>query len=169
MLTKLIFNHIIKLDIFIYSYKEERSVRMYKAIDIASYVINWCNDNNIPVTNLKLQKLLYFLQGEVYHSTSERLIDDDFYAWQLGPVVPNVYYSYAMYSSLPLPDQTINIEIPEHEKNTINNILNKYARKSTWNLVDLSHEQDPWKYNYQIFGDKSLIPYQSIKDYFKEA
>ena len=32
---------------------------MYKAIDVASYVINWCNDNNLVITNLKLQKLLY--------------------------------------------------------------------------------------------------------------
>lgn len=150
------------------SYNKERGVFMYKAIDIASYVINWCNDNNYTITNLKLQKLLYFLQGEIYRYTGERLIDDDFYAWQLGPVVPNVYYSYAMYSSLPLPSQNISIDIPENYENIIINILNKYARKSTWDLVDLSHGQDPWKYNYQIFGDKSLIPYKSIKDYFKE-
>ena len=44
--------------------------------------------------------------------------------------------------------------------------LKKYSRYSTWSLVDISHNQDPWKYNYGIFGDKALIPYQSIKDYF---
>lgn len=142
---------------------------MYKAIDVASYVINWCIDNNLVITNLKLQKLLYFLQGEFCGHTGNRLIVDDFFAWQLGPVIPNVYSTYAIYSSLPIPRQINDIDFSEEHKEIIINILSKYARKSTWDLVDLSHEQDPWKYNYQIFGDKSLIPYQSIKDYFIEA
>lgn len=142
---------------------------MYKAINVASYVINWCNDNNFIITNLKLQKLLYFLQGEICRNNGNRLIDDDFYAWQLGPVVPDVYYTFAMYSSLPIPKQVNNIHFSKECENLIVNTLNKYASKSTWDLVDLSHSQDPWKYNYQIFGDKSLIPYKSIEDYFKEA
>lgn len=141
---------------------------MYKAIDVASYVINWCNDNGLTITNLKLQKLLYFLQGEIYRYTENRLIDDDFYAWQLGPVVPNVYSNFAMYSSLPIPNQACSINFPEEYEYIIIKILDEYARISTWDLVDLSHEQDPWKYNYYIFGDKSLIPYESITDYFEE-
>lgn len=141
---------------------------MFKAIELAPFVINWCNKNGFSITNLKLQKLLYFLQGEYSFLSGDKLIEDDFYAWQLGPVVPSVYYSYALYSSLPLPDQEMKIEIEEKCKNNISNILDKYARKTTWDLVDLSHSQTPWKFNYEIFGDKSLIPYQSIEDYYKE-
>lgn len=144
----------------------EWGIIMYKAIEFSQYVINWCNNHSIVITNLKLQKLLYFLQGEFCSSTGKRLLQDDFYAWQLGPVIPNVYNSFAMYSSFPLPSRKTDISIDDKYKNQIDRILSRYAYKSTWDLVDLSHSQDPWKYNYQIFGDKSLIPYQTIERFF---
>lgn len=65
---------------------------MYDAHEIASYVINWCHAHNILITNLKLQKLLYFIQGENCRIRHTRLISDDFYAWQLGPL----YLMYTM-------------------------------------------------------------------------
>lgn len=46
------------------------------------------------VTNLKLQKLLYYAQGtgaDKYHC---RLISDEFYAWEHGTVVKEVGHSY---------------------------------------------------------------------------
>lgn len=139
---------------------------MYSAHDVAVYIINWCNEQKITISNLKLQKLLYFVQGEASASYPHRLIDDDFYAWQLGPVVPNVYSNYAMYSSSHIPKQIIEKNILESEMLIIDTVLAKYARCSTWSLVEKTHNQDPWKYNYTLFGDRSLIPYQSIRDYF---
>ena len=39
---------------------------MYSSFDVAKIIINWCNGNGIPIANLKLQKLLYFAQGEFF-------------------------------------------------------------------------------------------------------
>lgn len=142
---------------------------MYNAHEIASYVINWCHRHKIPITNLKLQKLLYFIQGENCRIRHTRLISDDFYAWQLGPVIPKVYYEFAIYSSSVLPKQQCSISFSSDELFIINQILLKYASKSTWDLVDISHSQDPWKYNYQVFGDRSLIPYKSIENYYESG
>ncbi len=140
---------------------------MYNAHEIALYVINWCHEHGFIITNLKLQKLLYFLQGENCRVRHSRLISDDFYAWQLGPVIPEVYYEFAMYSSSEIPEQKSLIpSFPEEEKSLIDRVLSKYAVKSTWDLVDISHSQDPWKYNHQVFGDRSIIPYQSIENYY---
>ena len=140
---------------------------MYSAYFIAQYIINWCNENSIRITNLKLQKLLYFLQGEYVKQTGSQLIKEDFYAWQLGPVIPEVYNAFSMYSSSTIPVQKVILEIEAQVSQYINVILVKYAKRSTWDLVELSHRQDPWKYNYQIFGDKAIIPFKSIKDFFK--
>ena len=144
---------------------------MYSAHQIARFIISWCNHHHLPVTNLKLQKLLYFVQGEYARMCDDRLIQDDFYAWQLGPVIPDVYFKYSIFSSSAIP--TIKHEneevFPQQVVISIENILRKYARYSTWTLVDMSHAQDPWKYNYQIFGDKSVISYESIYKYFREA
>lgn len=145
---------------------------MYSASDIAKIIICWCNYYKISITNLKLQKLLYFVQGEFFKLRGARLISDDFYAWQLGPVVPNVYYEYAIYSSAPIPGlQNYNSPIPRENYEdyaAIDWVLKKYAERATWELVDLSHLQDPWKYNHQIFGDKALIPFDDIAKYFRE-
>ena len=82
-----------------------------------------------------------------------------------------MYFKYSIFSSSAIP--TIKHEneevFPQQVVNSIENILRKYARYSTWTLVDMSHAQDPWKYNYQIFGDKSVISYESIYKYFREA
>lgn len=142
---------------------------MYNAHEIASYVINWCHEHGFLITNLKLQKLLYFLQGENCRIRHTRLISNDFYAWQLGPVIPEVYYEFAIYSSSVIPEQQCSTNLSSEELSIIDQILLKYAPKSTWNLVDISHSQDPWKYNYQVFGDRSLIPYKSIENYYESG
>ena len=143
---------------------------MYLAKDIAILIINWCAHYGISVSNLKLQKLLYFLQGEYSRIANSRFIRDDFYAWQLGPVIPSVYIRYAMYSSAPIPSTSnAAINISPEEALIVDSILRKYAKKTAWNLVEISHEQDPWRFNYEIFGDKSIIPYESIRRYFEEG
>ena len=139
---------------------------MYPAKDVAIYIINWCHSHNIPITNLKLQKLLYFIQGENCRIRHNRLIKDDFYAWQLGPVVPEVYTEYAIFSSATIPNTESSAEFSEETMRIMDQVLLRYATKSTWHLVDLSHSQGPWKYNYQTFGDKAIIPYKSIESYY---
>lgn len=145
----------------------ERAVSlMFSAHNVAIYIINWCLDHNVQITNLKLQKLLYFVQGEYSKTKGSRLIADDFYAWQLGPVVPTVYAEYSIFSSSVLPIQKQSVSFSSGDIEVIDTILQRYAYQTTWGLVELSHQQDPWKYHHEIFGDKALIPYKSIVDYF---
>lgn len=86
---------------------------MYHALEIAKYVIDKCFKEGAPVTNLRLQKLLYFIQLESYKKKSIFMFDDDLYAWQFGPVVPEVYYEYNMYGGSPilLHYDTLNIKL----------------------------------------------------------
>lgn len=142
---------------------------MYSAHQVSIYIINWCYCFRIPITNLRLQKLLYFVQGEYCCAKKERLICEDFYAWQLGPVIPEIYFEFSIFSSSNIPNQKETTDIAQSELNIINRILNKYKHFSTWDLVELSHEQDPWKYNYKVFGNKSLIPFESICNYFESG
>lgn len=139
---------------------------MFSAHNVAIYIINWCHQHDIFITNLKLQKLLYYVQGEFSRCRKKRLIADDFYAWQLGPVIPKVYYKYSVFSSAIIPSQLQTKSFDQADSIIIDEALEKYAYQSTWSLVDLSHKQDPWKYNYEIFGSGALIPYETIQDFF---
>lgn len=134
-----------------------------QAHELSKHIINWCYDKDIHITNLKLQKLLYFIQIGYYRITDERLIDDDFYAWQLGPVIPEVYSEYSIYSSSTLPYQNDCLVLSNHVSLIIDCILKHYAYIRTWDLVAMSTLTDCWRYTYEIFGDKSIIPYECIK------
>ena len=75
---------------------------MYDALTIAMYIINKCFEEGAPVTNLRLQKLLYFIQGMSYVIKNRAMIKDEFYAWQYGPVVPKIYFEYNGYIGNPI-------------------------------------------------------------------
>ena len=91
-------------------------------------------------------------------------------AWDFGPVVPDVYHEYKMYGSSNIPNylncNDIYLE-SEQDRNIIDSILNHCAKYSTTRLVDITHNQRPWKdafnrpYNNEISND-------SILSYFEE-
>src|SRR5690625_7450110 len=75
---------------------------MLNANEIADYFIELSTPGTKEnITNLKLQKLLYYAQGEyVAHneeSNDEILFNDRIEAWKHGPVVPEVYRRFSNY------------------------------------------------------------------------
>ena len=72
---------------------------MYSAIDVSRYVILRCNQLGRTISNLKLQKLLYFAWKNYYKKYRKYLFNENFEAWQFGPVVRNVYYDYCAHKS----------------------------------------------------------------------
>lgn len=69
---------------------------MVQAIEVARFFINIAN--TIPtddlMTNMRVNKLLYFAQGECLRQLGKPLFDEDMEAWDYGPVVPSVYRTY---------------------------------------------------------------------------
>lgn len=76
---------------------------VYKIRDISRYVINFAFETNRSVTNLKLQKILYFLYGFYYFVTKDELFDEEFEAWAYGPVVRKSYVDYSMFGAEIIP------------------------------------------------------------------
>ena len=69
---------------------------MAKAIDVAKFFIEIVANtpNEDAMTNLRLNKLLYFAQAGSISSLGYTLIEEDFEAWDLGPVVKSVYKTF---------------------------------------------------------------------------
>ncbi|MCP3680124.1 MAG: DUF4065 domain-containing protein [Gammaproteobacteria bacterium] len=80
---------------------------MLSAIDIAKYILSKSQpeDGDI-ISNLKLQKMLYYSQGFHLAIHKKPLFSDEISHWNHGPVVPTVYAIYQKYaaSALPIPD-----------------------------------------------------------------
>lgn len=139
----------------------------YTAMGIAKYVVDYCADKGKPISNLKLQKMLYYLWIEFYKETKKYLFSEHIYAWQFGPVVPDVYYEYCSYAGIPIIPMTNNCEsyIVEY-KEYIDSIIEKYLPYSASELVKKTHEQGkPWSIIYKNgLGNRNEIPFQLIKE-----
>ena len=144
---------------------------MYRASRIARYIIDYSCDQGKTVSNLRLQKVLYFVQAEFLVSKGEPCFAEEIRAWNLGPVVPGVYQEYKMYGSAPIPSNGTRGEsygIAPDDVELINDIVDQCNKYSTSRLVQLTHEQDPWISAFNSHFN-NIISNESIKRYFSEA
>lgn len=132
-------------------------VMAYSAFEVARYIIHHEAQQNRPVSNLRLQKLLYFVQAKFVmdsHGTSPCFYEK-MEAWGFGPVVREVYYEYRYYGGAMIPpERNFSTTIAPRDQSMVDEILNDCAQFSTSALVDITHSQTPWqearRYNKEI-------------------
>lgn len=140
---------------------------MAKPIDVANYFLYLSKlKEDESVTNLKLQKLVYYAQGYYSAIFDKYLFQDDIYAWAHGPVVPDLYHFFKKYgkNSIETPDNFDAKCLTDEERELIDEVFDVYGQFSAWKLRNLTHEEKPWMDHE---NDAGLIPKQEIKDYFK--
>lgn len=134
-------------------------------------------DGTASITPMKMQKLLYFLQGWHLAITGEPVIEEKFSAWQYGPVEENLYHMLKKYRGMPitayLTDEDsqqafVVANTAEMFHKILDMVWRKYSIFSALQLSAMTHEQGtPWDDVY----NHSTSPYISndeIKDYFKK-
>ena len=109
---------------------------MLSALDLSKYIITKCMNDRKPISNLQLQKILYYIQVEFLQKRGVRAFSDEIEAWQFGPVVKAVYQQYCGAGSLPLRFVYEDVEnISSGEKEIINSIVTDKREKEPWDLV----------------------------------
>lgn len=138
---------------------------MLKAATLAHYVVDKCTRDGRPVSNLQLQKIMYFLQSVFCRvSSGELLFLDSFEAWPYGPVLSDVYSEYSSFGGRVIEMRYQNVESVLDDnpalKKFIDDGIEDLRTKYPWDLVRLSHAQDsPWACIYDGGrGYKNLIP-----------
>lgn len=145
--------------------KEEKAM---EAMEVAKYIINLYYEMNQPLSNLKLQKLLYFVQGASLAIFNKPAFEDNIEAWQYGPVVPNVYFPYSLYGPLDIKVQYDNTISDEQIEKVTRFISFYYRNVDPFSLVNETHKDgSPWSNVYHIHK-KSIISTKAISSYFKE-
>lgn len=121
-------------------------------------------DAGNAISNMKLQKLLYYAQGFAMVILKRPLFEDDFEAWEYGPVVRKIYDKYKSFGSnaLPKPDNFSLHQYSKEEKEFLNEIYYVYGQYSGWALSEMVHETPPWKDTPR----NSIILKVSMKKYF---
>lgn len=138
---------------------------------IADYIILRLNaDEKTSLINLKLQKLLYYLQAWSLGINKERFLNCSFEAWVHGPVSRVLYDRFKdtrnLYSFITVGDviyKNPEASIEEKDIEFINYILDNYAGFSGAELESMTHKEDPW-----LEVRKGLLPMQSCNNVISE-
>ena len=139
----------------------------YKVLDVCKYVINYSNQKDYGISNLKLQKILYFVQAYFLISEPSRCcFEEKIEAWDFGPVVPKAYREYKQFGSSDIPDTGDNINIiSDEDQKLIRTVIEKFADYSVTDLVSLTHNQSPWIDAYIPCMNREITP-EAIREYF---
>lgn len=115
---------------------------MWDAVDLAKYIVTKCTRDNCPISNLQLQKILYYVQKDALHRTGQPLFYNAIEAWKFGPVVPAVYYRFGCFGAMPIDMIYSTIKEPEEDiKGNIDRIVEEKRKLSPWVLVNDTHKE----------------------------
>jgi uncharacterized phage-associated protein len=134
--------------------------------DVAKYFLSLCDEEvGDTISNLKLQKLVYYAQGFHLALTGKPLFDDEIEAWAHGPVVPSLYHEYKDHKACAIksPDDFDPSCIPSDVRALLDEVYTVYGQFSAWKLRNLTHEEKPW---IDAYDKTVIIPKKAMKEYF---
>ena len=111
----------------------------YSAVELSKYIVTKCANDKCPITNLQLQKILYYIQKD-YLSRNELAFDDLFEAWQFGPVIRQVYYYFCGNGAMPIISKYDTV-IDKSDRCHVDPIVEEKRKLDPWDLVEDTHKQ----------------------------
>lgn len=166
-----------KIDEFINYVAMDKELLAY---DVAKFMLSI-----VPMTHLKLQKMLYLTYADFLVKTGKKLFGENIVTYKYGPVIEEVFHKFRTYGSTPIDlqedaryalstDQKIitpsfmKIIVSEHGVLAAENVLetiDRYASLSAYDLVEITHAKNgPWDRIYRL-GRNSIISDKVIKNY----
>ncbi len=140
----------------------------YKALDIANELLRLAEneDEGDLMSNLKLQKMLYYEQGFHLAYFGTPLFDEEIEAWMYGPVVPEVYDAYDRYGRNGIEsDPAKDITLEPEEWRLFLKVFDIYGQYSAIGLMNMTHQEPTWMNVCK--GHGSVISKESMASFFK--
>jgi uncharacterized phage-associated protein len=153
----------------------QRPSRTLKALDIGRYFVYLANQEKRPISNKKLQKLVYYAQAWSLALNGKKLFNDPIEAWVHGPAVRSVYVAYKKFGFSPIAEEVAANDIKNisgKTKSLLDDVWGVYGKLDAQYLEMLSHSEKPWQeareglQNYEN-SEKEITP-KAMKSYFSE-
>lgn len=114
---------------------------MQSVVNCAAYIYNRYKEvYGSVIDEMKLHKLLYFVQRESIIQTGEPMFAATFWGWKYGPVIKEIrgLYKDGVFSQMldSISDST--------DKRVIDFAFDLYSPKDTWSLSRLTHSEISW-------------------------
>jgi len=140
---------------------------MHRVSEVSGFILQLgkTNDNEGPdlITNLKMQKLVYYCQGFHLALYGKPLFPETIEAWEYGPVCPDLYQKLKLHKSEPLPVPTENYteKFTDEELRFMAMVYGVYGQYSAWRLREITIQESPWKETplYHVISHKKMKRY----------
>lgn len=150
----------------------------YTASLIAAIFVKKAIAEGNYLTQMKLQKMVYFANGYHLAKYGEPLVEERFQAWKFGPVIPKIYQDYKFYGSDPIFETrysgfdnfaAANLEIlSESARDAIDFTWKATKDVSAAQLSNWTHlPGSPWSQVYNESDKETVIQDELIKNYFE--
>lgn len=143
---------------------------MATVFDVAKYFLSRQDvEAGDTISNMKLQKLVYYAQGFTLAITGKPLFMETIEAWEHGPVVPVLYRQYKEYGagSIPPPreaPEVISAHFDAAQLEILGEVYDVYGQYSAWKLRNFTHEETPWleHFNKRV----NTITHEDMSNFF---
>ena len=141
----------------------------YKVLDIAEKLIQKAAkyEGAELISNLKLQKMLYYEQGYYLAKFGKPLFNEEIEAWMYGPVVPSVYEHYSKYGNngiAPEKDEELILN-NDIEERLFHEVFMAYMQYSAIGLMNKTHAEKTWMTTKTGVGN--IISKEKLAKFFK--
>lgn len=157
----------------------------YDGRAVANFVLDVCEQRQRPITNLALQKIVYFCHAWTLIDFGHPLVKHKFEAWEYGPVLPYLYRAFKEFDRSAITTranaiepvtgslQRVSYDFDAETSSFITKIVDFYSRMRAGDLVELSHaEGGPWHRVWYHDGQVNpgmRIENDSISDFYSKA
>lgn len=137
----------------------------------SDYLIHLTREVGDPLTNLKLQKLLFYAQGWFLALQDRPLFDERIEAWPHGPVVPPIYGVFKKWGWSPIAEDVVLIEFSKEVKAHLDEVMKVFGGFTAYTLEQMTHNEKPWiDARGSLLPDEpstSVISQDSMKTHFR--
>lgn len=139
------------------------------ALVVARWFLAKAAAADADLSNLKLQKLLYYAQGRYLARTGRALFPEPIEAWDHGPVVSTVYHACKGYGSGPVGLDVLSgwsqAAIDREAERILDAVWAEEGSLAAWKLRQMTHREAPWRDSFDGSRHK-VIPVDAIREYF---
>lgn len=156
----------------------------YDVRSVANLILDYAERQNAEVTNITINKIVFFLHAWYLAKTGNPLVTAKIEAWDYGPVFRELYWEFKGFGKDKISSKATRRNPTTTEKEIctepfseadlafLKPLLDKYLKLSASKLVELSHVAGgPWDrvYNHQGESNPGMrISDEIIRDFFEK-
>jgi len=112
--------------------------------EVADFLLYECRERGEILTNLKLQKLLYYAQAWCLVLQNKPIFSEDFQAWVHGAVLPSQYQRFKEYEWRPILEEIIPQYLPDDICSHLTEVVDVFGIETASALELMNHKESPW-------------------------